>query len=243
MTEACRDLLGVAPTAATWRRHTQRYLSVNSGIKVFKKCTLSHFYRSFVCCDFVSKVHSLLDFGLNHFFYIFKHHIQHYSETSTVLNTHQPINQAPKDNRRKHESKSSIVLLSWDTQTQQHERHDSLSAGRLLHMDQLTQVHTCLCVSCTQWPPHIALPLNRNKTVTNTSAVSPVWPAGHSPEAELLTQDGFKKNEKQKLKSTLHVLIWICIYLAEWIFTLLQMSHISSGFDSELNQKCFNWFK
>lgn len=68
MTEACRDLLGVAPTAATWRRHTQRYLSVNSGIKVFKKCTLSHFYRSFVCYDFVSKAHSLLDFGLNHFF-------------------------------------------------------------------------------------------------------------------------------------------------------------------------------
>lgn len=141
----------------------------------------------------------IVGFWIKPFFYIFKHHIQHYSETSTVLNTHQPINQAPKDNRRKHESKSSIVLLSWDTQTQQHERHDSLSAGRLLNMDQLTQVHTCLCVSCTQWPPHIALPLNRNKTVTNTSAVSPVWPAGHSPEAELLTQDGFKKTRSRNL--------------------------------------------
>lgn len=211
--------------------------------KGFQKVHIKSFLQVICLLGFHLQSTFIVGFWIKPFFYIFKHHIQYYSETSTVLNTHQPINQAPKDNRRKHESKSSIVLLSWDTQTQQHERRDSLSAGRLLNMDQLTQVHTCLCVSCTQWPPHIALPLNRNKTVTNTSAVSPVWPAGHSPEAELLTQDGFKKNEKQKLKSTLHVLIWICIYLAEWTFTLLQMSHISSDFDSELNQKCFNWFK
>ena len=92
-----------------------------------------------------------------------------------------------------------------------------------------------MCVSCTQWPPHIALPLNRNKTVTNTSAVSPVWPVGHSPEAELLRMDGLKKKntkkktEKQKLKS-------ICIYLAELIITLLQISHISSDFNQKMLQ-------
>ena len=79
--------------------HSTLSVRVNSGMKVFKKCTRTYFTGHFT-----------VRFWIKPFFKYPKHHSQHDSETSTVLNAHQSINQP------KHESKSSIILLSWDTQ-------------------------------------------------------------------------------------------------------------------------------
>lgn len=109
--------------------HSTLSVRVNSGMKVFKKCTRTHFTGHFT-----------VRFWIKPFF---KYPNITVKMIQRRLRSWTPISQLTNQNT----SPSQASFYYHEIlKTQQHERHDSLSAGRLLNMDQLTRVHTCLCV-------------------------------------------------------------------------------------------------